>query len=41
MAAIYVRSLFGRRIAHSDAERNKLALDITFALGVSVLFTGE
>jgi len=41
MAAIYVRGLYGHRIAHSDAEVNKLALNITFALGVSVLFTGE
>ena len=41
MAAIYVRGLYGHRIAHSDTEVNKLALNITFALGVSVLFTGE
>lgn len=41
MAAIYVRGLYGHRTAHSDAELNKLALNITFALGVSVHFTRE
>ena len=41
MAAIYVSGLYWHRIAHSDAELSKLALNITFALGVSVHFTGE